>query len=243
MPKPIPIPIRRKLWDRAQAGEAPAAIAAAFGLSGRTVRNLLKRFRERDDASVSPDYRRPSPPHMKPKEVRQATLTKRREHPTWGAELIRVALAEERPEVAWPHPRTMRRWFCQEGLGAAPSGRRSGPSAARAIQSHQTWQIDASEHIGLGSGEQASWLRVVDEATGAVLGTAVFPPRILDSGRPTRNPVHVAAAIPEVGLAREAARRQRRAMGVAWRPPHRPGLLAGRTGGRCHGQPTVPTPG
>jgi transposase len=216
LPKPIPIPIRRKLWERAQQGEASSALASAFDLSSRTVRNLLKRFREGGDGSVGPDYRTPAPPHTKPEEIRLAVLTKRQEHRTWGAELIRVALSEERPEVAWPHPRTMRRWFQQAGLAPAPCGRRPGASFARATQPHETWQIDASEHIRLSNGDQASWLRVVDEATGAVLGTAVFPPRVLDSGRPTRNPVDVAAAFPEMGFARETSGRQRRTMGLAW---------------------------
>ena len=185
MPKPIPVPVRRTLWERARRGESTAALAAAFGLPPRTVRHLLRRLRRRGEAGLVPDYHRnPPPAHAYPDAVRQAVLATRRAHPTWGAELIRVALREQRPEVAWPCARTMRRWLRQAGLAPAPAGPRPGARAGRATRPHETWQVDAAEHIGLKGGGQASWLRVVDEASGAVLGTAVFPPRVLDSGRP-----------------------------------------------------------
>ena len=59
MPKPVPIPVRRKLLQRAQLGESTASLAAAFDLAPRTVRHLRKRFRDRGPDSIPPDYRRP----------------------------------------------------------------------------------------------------------------------------------------------------------------------------------------
>ena len=47
---------------------------------------------------------------------------------------------------------------------------------------HETWQVDASERIDLANGTQVSWLRIVDEFSGAVLSTVIFPPRGLDFG-------------------------------------------------------------
>jgi transposase len=208
MPKPVPVPIREKLWERAQQGEGSTALAEAFDLSPRTVRNLLRRFRERGEAGLATDYRpTASPAHAKSAAIRQAVLDKRREHPTWGAPLIRVALAEERPEVAWPQARTMRKWIARAGLGPAPRGRRPGRSPTRATRPHQTWQMDACEQIELKGGEKASWLRIVDEATGAVLGTVVFPPRLLDSGRPPPDPILPPADVPTLGTARRPAGR------------------------------------
>lgn len=208
MPKPVPVPIRQKIWERAQQGEGSADLAAAFDLPARTVRHLLKRLRERGEAGLATDYRPPPPPsHAKPQAIRQAVLAKRLEHPTWGAGIIRVALVEERPEVAWPQARTMQRWLRQAGLGPAPPGRRQGRPRNRATRPHQTWQIDACEQIGLRNGDKVSWLRVVDEATGAVLGTVVFPPRVLDPGRSSRDPGQLASAVPGVGPARGIAGR------------------------------------
>jgi transposase len=208
MPQPVPVPVRQKIWERFQQGEGSASLAAAFDLSPRTVRHLLKRFRERGESGLATDYRPPpSPAHAKAEAIRRAVLAKRLEHPTWGAGIIRVVLTEERPEVDWPHIRTMQKWLRQAGLGPAPPGRRPGRSRNRATRPHQTWQIDACEQIGLKTGDTVSWLRVVDEATGAVLGTVVFPPRLLDSGGPSRNPGELAAAVPEMGPARRTASR------------------------------------
>jgi transposase len=237
MPKPIPVPVRQKLWERASQGESVASLATSFGLSPRTVRHLLKRCREHGDPGLIPGYRTPSPPdHAYSEEVREAVLARRRDHPTWGAELIRLMLADARPQVAWPTPQTIRRWFRTAGLAHALAGRRPGSASARATHPHQTWQIDASEHIPLADKSEVCWLRIVDEATGSVLRTDVFPPRVLDPGRSARSPNGLEAFVPEMGSARATARRQRRALGVSGGPAHGPGLLAGGAGRRGEGQ-------
>jgi hypothetical protein len=234
MPKPVPVPVRQKICERAAQGETVVSLADAFALPTRTVRHLLKRCRDRGASSLIPSYEPPSPPaHAHPDTIRQAALALRRQHPTWGAELIRVMLANERPEVVWPSPQTIRRWFRAADLAHAPAGRRPGASSTRADRPHQTWQIDASEHIPLADKTEVSWLRILDEATGAVLRTDVFPPRLLDSGRPSCHPGEPQEVVPTMGPARAAASRQRGALGVAGRPAHRPGLLAG--GGGCGG--------
>jgi hypothetical protein len=230
MPRPVPVPVRQKLWERAQQGESAADLATTFELSSRTVRHLLSRFCKRGREGLLPDYRPPAAAaHAKPETVRRAVLAERVGHPTWGSGLIRVALAEALPAVEWPDPRTMRRWFQQAGLGRAPAGRRPGRSATRATRPHHRWQIDAAEHIRLKDGVEVCWLRAVDEATGAVLGTAVFPPGVLDAGRPSRDPGVVASLVPALGATRDAESRQRRTMGFAGRLAHRLGLLAGRS--------------
>lgn len=246
MPKPVPIPVRQKIWERAAQGESAAALALDFALPPRTVRHLLGRARARGEAGLRPGYRAPATPdHAYPDEVRQAILASRRNHPTWGAELIRVMLADDQPEVAWPGPQTIRRWLRASGLAPAPAGRRVGASSsyARATQPHQTWQVDASEHIPIADKSEACWLRIVDEATGSVLRTDVFPPRDLDPGRPASGPGGPEALVPEVGPARATAGRQRGALGIAGGPAHRPGLLAGGAGRRRDGQPTPVPPG
>lgn len=229
MPKSIPVPVRQKLWERACRGEAVRSLAESFGLAPRTIRHLLKRFRDRGDGSLPPSYRTPQPPdHAHPEAVRQAVLAMRRDHPSWGAELIRVMLGESQPQVAWPTAPTICRWLRAANLARASAGRKPGSSTARADRPHQTWQIDASEHIPLADKSEACWLRILDEATGAVLRTEVFPPGLLDPGRPPRHSGRPEADVPAVGAARAAESRQRGALGVAGRSAHRSGLLAGR---------------
>ena len=45
---------------------------------------------------------------------------------------------------------------------------------APAERPHDVWQMDAVEKTSLATGQRISWLRLVDEWTGAVLDTKVF---------------------------------------------------------------------
>jgi len=239
MPKPVPIPIRQKIWECAGRGESAASLAQFFDLSPRTVRHLLKRARDHGDSGLLPSYHVPSRlDHAYPDEVRQAVLALRRDHPTWGAELIRVMLAKERPQVAWPSPQTIRQWFRTTDLAPAPAGRRPGSSSSyvRATHPHQTWQIDASEYIPIADKSEVCWLRIVDEATGSVLRTDVFPPGMLDSSRSPRSPDGSETFVSEMGSPPAAACRQRGALGIARGSAHRSGLLVGGAGRRGDGQ-------
>jgi transposase len=202
MPKPVPIPVRRKLFQRAEQGESTASLAAAFGLAPRTVRHLRKRFRDRGPEGVLLDsHAPPDLPHAYPDRVREAALALRRQHPTWGAVLIGVALGQQRPQIESPNPSTLRRWFHDAGLAPAPPSRRPRPQSKRATAPHQTWQVDASERIPLANGTQVSWLRVVDEASGAVLGTVIFPPSLLEPGRAPSHPDGLAGSVRPLGTA------------------------------------------
>src|SRR5205814_3520080 len=102
---------------------------------------------------------------------------------------------------------------------------------AKATQPHEIWQVDASERIPLANRQQVCWLRVVDEASGAVLGTAVFPPSLREPGASPGHPSPAAGAVQAVGLARATAGGQRHALGLPRRSAHRLGLLAGGPGG------------
>jgi hypothetical protein len=120
-------------------------------------------------------------------ELVEAICRTRREHPRWGAEMIRLELAEQ--YQALPCARTLQRRLHQVGLHPAPAGR---PPAAerrrvpRAARPHQGWQTDASEELRLAGRQQACWLRIVDECSGAFLTTIVF-----DVGRWEQVPRHV----------------------------------------------------
>jgi transposase len=184
MPQPTPIPVRQLAFELWQKGSSAPEIAERLGLPARTVWELLKRFRERGADGITPSYRSaPKSSTPQQEEHRQRAELLRREHPTWGAELIRVVLGPLEATRA-PTARTLRRWFTAAGLGAAPRGRRSrSRSVSRAGHPHAVWQMDACEAVRLESGARVSWLRVVDEFTGAVLGTRVFPLGMLEPGR------------------------------------------------------------
>jgi hypothetical protein len=106
--------------------------------------------------------------------LREQALALRRLHPGWGAGRIRVQLRPPQPGLPLPDPSTVRRWLARAGLAARPP-RPAPPPAPRADRPHQVWQTDASEQIRLRDGQRVSWLRLVDEASGAALFSRLFP--------------------------------------------------------------------
>jgi hypothetical protein len=204
MPRPTPLPLRQALLRQAQAGLTPTAIAAALGLPVRTVRHFLQRFRHQPDASLVPKYRQPKPPISDP--VCEAALQLRRLHPTWGAPFIRLHLEDLLPDASLPTPRTLQRWLRQADLQPAPKGRpRSAQTYHRAQHCHDVWQVDAADHVALHQGRLVSWLRLVDESSGAILATVVFPPGVLEFGAGHRRASRVASSLPPLGTSPPAS--------------------------------------
>jgi hypothetical protein len=189
MPRPIPVPVRRAIWQRWQAGQGAPRIAEELDLAPRTVRHLLQRFGERGEAGIEPDYRHPPADTDARREAAcPAALTLRRQHPRWGAPLIRSLLLRDYPAAAVPSVRTLQRRFRRAGLVRPPRSELPPPCRRRATRPHEVWQMDASEAIALATGAEVCWLRIVDEFTGAVLLTRVFPRGTLDgrAGRADR---------------------------------------------------------
>src|SRR5262249_34516179 len=114
-------------------------------------------------------------PRRTPAPLVPRSCQRRRDHPRWGSEMIRLELADRHGGL--PCARTIRRHLRQAGLQPAPAGRPPAPSPRlpRAEQPHQGWQIDACEQLRLRGGRRVCWLRVVDECSGAFLQTVVFP--------------------------------------------------------------------
>lgn len=214
MPASIPLPVRRTILRRWQKGDSVAKLAADLHLSERTVRNLVRRFAQLGDAGLAPDYARCSTKKVPADSVPfQKAIEMRQLHPRWGGGLIRVMLHEA--DVPCPSVRTLQRWFQGGKLAPAPPGRRAASEKRRACVPHETWQMDAVDQLRLGSGEKVSWLRLVDECSGAVLATVIFPPRLLGLGATRDGARDVAPGFFEVGNAWEHPRRQRYSMGIA----------------------------
>ena len=176
MPAPIPADLRQQIWDRHHLlHQSAPAIAAALRLPPRTVRHLLGIFRVQGQPT-QPRFdlcgRHPSPGFTA---LHQRALELRRDHPGWGAQRILAQMtADNASGQELPDPSTIRRWLHQADLAPAPRPRRA-PPAPRAGQVHEIWQMDAAEGKALRTGQKVSWLRLVDEASGAVLFSRVFP--------------------------------------------------------------------
>ena len=229
MPSPIPVPVRQSIWQRWKKGESVARLAEELQLSVRTVRHLVRRFSQLGQKGLAPDYARCATKKMP---TGSATFAKavamRQYHPTWGGGLIRVLLQEA--DDASPSARTLQRWFRRSTLAPAPPGRRPASDAHRARHPHDVWQMDAVDQLRLGSGQRVSWLRLVDECSGAVLQTTIFPPRLLEPGRTQGGAGDAAPGFFAVGAASALPGRQRRTVGIERRLAHRPGALVDRFG-------------
>src|SRR5215831_2833943 len=224
MPHPIPLPVRQVIAQRAEQGQSAGLIARSLGLVSRSVRQLLQRLRIQGHNALLTSYPGRAYPH--PPQFRtllKEALQLRREHPTWGAGLVRVMLRRDYPAAPIPAERTLQRWFRRAGLISAPSGRRSGPSSYhRAQQPHEVWQMDAADQVALRNSKQVCWLRIADECSGAVLETAVFPPSVLECGVRRSSAGSVASGISPLGTAVALAVGQ-------WHPMGGDGGLAQRT--------------
>lgn len=207
MPAATPVPIRQALWHRWEQGATTTELSQAFGLPPRTVRGLIQRGRQRGEEGLAPDYpTRPDPPPPPGHPAFGPAVALRQAHPGWGAGRVRIALQDQ--EIApLPSERTLQRWFRRVGLGPAPPGRRPESQHPRATVPHQVWQIDGAEQMPLGDGSRACWLRIADECTGAVLQTAVFPPRALGGRARRGHPRAVAAGLRPLGTAPRPPRR------------------------------------
>lgn len=59
MARAIPVPLRQVIWRRWQRGQTAADIADALALKPRTVRQLIRRWRQGHDAApLAPGYDR-----------------------------------------------------------------------------------------------------------------------------------------------------------------------------------------
>jgi len=214
MPRATELALRLALDRMVRAGASPSDIARRLGLPPSTVRGLVRRARQAGDtpAALLPRYhacgpRPPAPPSLEP------ALDLRRRHPRWGAGRIRVELAEASPATPPPSVRTLQRWLKRHGLAPAPAGRSRGTAWRRAEEPHDVWEVDAADQKRIADGRMVSWLRVVDECTGAALHTRVFPPRLLHPGAGRCGPGGAAQQLPALGPAAVGAGGQRLPVG------------------------------
>lgn len=213
MPAPLPLPVRGQILRLHQRGVSLAGIAAQLHCSTRSVARVLAQHRRQPDGVPAPRYdHAPHRCHPLSEPQRQHVYFLATQHPTWGAPFLRTVLQQQQPDVAWPSARTLQRWLGPaRGLPASPI--RASSPYQRATQPHAVWQVDATDQLPLRTAQQVSWLRVVDECSGAFLQTRVFPPRPLQSSGPAPGPSRAAAHVQPLGPAGGRAGGQRQSVG------------------------------
>lgn len=199
MPRALPLATRsdlRHLW--AQGVDSEQA-ARSLHLAPRTVRHWFARFRSRTpEQACSTCYEHSGDAYDCP-DLQQRCCSLRREHPRWGAGRLRLTLIKEFPNQQIPRVRTLQRWLHAAGLAPRPPVGLATRRSQRATEPHQAWQMDAAELLPLAGGQKVSWLRIVDEASGAFLGTRIFPPRSLGTCACARGTSRLAPLVRALG--------------------------------------------
>lgn len=186
MPRALPLPLREQIVRRHQQGETLKAIAHALSVPYRTVRRWWHRHQEAGAAGLHTHYDRCGPKAPRaPAEVHAAALALKREHPPWGAGLIRLQLVARFEEADVPQVRALQRWFAAAGLQPVRTKQPPVPRE-RGQEGHAVWEMDAKEQIRLADGTGTSVLTVADEASGALLAATPFPPVSVVGGHPRR---------------------------------------------------------
>lgn len=200
MPAALPVPLRQQMAQLHAEGHRLTEIARQLAVRYRTVRSWWRRYCREGEAGLRPHYERCGIRGPKAPAVHRAALALKREHPTWGAGLIRVELGRQFPADTLPQARALQRWFRAAGLQPA---RAQQPPVVRqrGREAHAVWQVDAKERMRLADGSGTSVLTVTDEATGALLGLTPFPPVSLEPSPRRSGPASVAGAVRPVGLA------------------------------------------
>jgi hypothetical protein len=180
MPTPIPLPLRQQILTLHAQHYTQKQIAKRLHCHPRTVRRLLQRFLQHGTEGLTVHY--DSTAHRKsslPALWREELFAWAQAHPTWGAPYLRIQLTQRYPDIPWPSARTIQRWLAPSREQPASPGRKPQTVHLQATQVHQVWQVDAVDQLKLRSSQLVSWLRFVEEASGAILQTTVFSLRIL----------------------------------------------------------------
>jgi hypothetical protein len=177
----LPVAIRHQIIELKGKGNNLLSISAQLHVSYSTVQRIWKRYTAEGDTGVIPRYS-----HCGQKRgvtcsalIYRAALWLKWSHPDWGASLIRLILQDRYhtgEAVAIPSERSFQRWFKQHNLYKPKSRFPVLPIPEKAHKEHDIWQIDAKEKFYLSTGEKACYLTVVDEKSGCLLKTFVFPP-------------------------------------------------------------------
>ena len=215
MPRAHPTAIRHQILGLRSQGLSLVQIASQLLLPYSSVRRLCRRHRDDPARPLNPDYSRCGRRHTAATEALfQAACALKRNHPTWGAGIIRVQLSEQYPGQAMPSVRALQQAFRRAGVNRPRPPRPSTPATPRATVPHQIWEVDAKERVRLASGQRVSWLAFTDEASGALLATPLFPPGALAERPHHHDPGHVPPHVHPLGPARGGPCRQRVSLGV-----------------------------
>jgi putative transposase len=149
-------------------------LARRYVISRKTVYKWIERY-EADPTTGLVEWSRAPHAHgrSRPDDLREAVLTLRKQHPSWGPKKLRTILHERQPKCAWPAASTMGEWLRRAGASEPRRRTRyvvplSQPLAA-AQAPNDVWSADFKGWFRTGDGTRCDPLTVTDACSRFVL--------------------------------------------------------------------------
>ena len=149
MPRALPCSVRHEIITLRSQGMGLAEIASQLRLAYGSVRRICRHYRTDPSQALNPDYSRcgrtPSPVA---RALIQTACQMKREHPTWGAGLIRVQLIKLFADKAVPAVRTLQHAFVQAGVNR-PRRPRPQPRTLQVPRASEAHQVSVVPNLGV----------------------------------------------------------------------------------------------
>lgn len=175
--KAHPQQVRQEALSGYRSGKTLKSISEELGVSYRTVRTWMKKYRETGEKGLVPDYSSCGKKSTFSQEVIDYAVALKREHPLWGAGFIRLKLEDEYPGKPLPKERQIQNYFLRYGVSVPKKDKLPAGSGDWAKAPFDRVQVDAKECLTTGDGKPCCYLNFTDEYTGADLDAFVFPLR------------------------------------------------------------------
>jgi putative transposase len=153
------------------AGEATMSeLCRQFGISRKTGYAVIGRWRDGGAAALLPRSHAPHGcSHGLDEACRQAVLSVRQRHPSWGPKKVKAWLQQHQAGVRWPAASTIGALFAREGLSVARKRRRRAcPSAAllgNGVAANDVWCMDFKGWFVTGDGKRCEPLTMQDQVS------------------------------------------------------------------------------
>lgn len=158
-----------------EEGMPKTEISAATGVSYGSVLRIIHRHESTGESAINTSYHRCGRKTTEEMQFyKRICLWLKRHHQEWGAPIIRVHMTNRYGKQGIPSIRQMQKWFMAAHLNK-PRQRNSRLSIGPAVDVHNIWQVDAKERFTLTAGQEADYLTIVDEKSGAWLEAPLFP--------------------------------------------------------------------
>jgi transposase len=169
--------IRKQIVELKQSGKKHLEVSDSLGISQETSKSIWKRYKLEGDHCLVAKYKNcgRTISESEEKNFRLVRFLKQL-HPDWGIKFICMKIEEKFSHLKLRSVRQYQSRLSKDKLHKSKLP--IAENAERAKFPHDTWQIDAKERVKLLDGTEVCYITVVDEASGAILATRVFPPRI-----------------------------------------------------------------